>query len=171
VTCFNFHADESVEAYPLRITQEILHDLEDNLVMFFTGYSRLSSSILKEQDEKSRKSDSRMIENLHYVKQLGLDSQEALEAGNLRKFASLMKEHWLYKKERSPNMSNPQIDEWYSLAMANGALSGKLIGAGGGGFLLFYTEDKTSLRRAMLQAGLREVRFRFDFEGTKVVAP
>ena len=110
-----------------------------------------------------------MIENLHFVKELGYQSKEALESGNLRQFAELMNVHWEYKKQRSGAMSNSEINAWYDMAMEHGALGGKLIGAGGGGFLMFYAEDKARLRHAMAQTGLREVRFRFDFEGTKVV--
>jgi D-glycero-alpha-D-manno-heptose-7-phosphate kinase len=110
------------------------------------------------------------VEYLHFIKELGVQSKEALEAGNLREFAKLMDVHWQRKKERSGGMSNAQINEWYDFAMANGALGGKLIGAGGGGFLMFYSEQTTRLRRAMREKGLREVRFRFDFEGTKIVA-
>ena len=110
-----------------------------------------------------------MIDNLHFVKDLGYQSQEALEIGDLDKFGQLMNVHWEHKKKRSGGMSNPDIDKWYSMAMEHGALGGKLIGAGGGGFLMFYAHDKTKLRHAMTHAGLKEVRFRFDFEGTKVV--
>jgi D-glycero-alpha-D-manno-heptose-7-phosphate kinase len=146
-----------------------LYNLEDNLLLFFTGYSRSASSILKEQDDKSKQSDQAMIENLHFIKELGYQSKVALEQGNLREFAELMNVHWRHKKGRSGGMSNADIDQWYELALRSGALGGKLIGAGGGGFLMFYTEDKTRLRHAMAQTQLREVRFRFDFEGTKVV--
>src|SRR5690606_8909206 len=128
----------------------------------FTGYSRSASSILKEQDQKSRENARDMLDNLHFIKDLGLQSREALESGNLRRFADLMNVHWNRKKERSGGMTNPDIDRWYEIALANGALGGKLIGAGGGGFLMFYTEDKTRLRHAMREVGLREVRFRFD---------
>ena len=169
VTCFRFNPDGKVEAWPLKISQEVLYNLEDNLLLFFTGYSRSASSILKDQDSRTRQSDSAMVQNLHYVKDLGLRSQIALETGDLKRFGELMHEHWEHKKQRSGGMSNPAIDVWYQTAMANGAVGGKLIGAGGGGFLMFYTEDKTRLRHAMLQAGLREVRFRFDFEGTKLL--
>ena len=110
-----------------------------------------------------------MIENLHFVKDLGFQSQRALESGNLVEFARLMDVHWQRKKQRSGNMSNPRINEWYELAMANGALGGKLIGAGGGGLLMFYADDKTKLRHALRQSGLKEVRFKFDFEGTKLL--
>src|SRR2546428_377474 len=170
IACFRFLADDTVQACPLRLSPETLNDLEDNLMVFFTGFYRSASSILREQDEKSKNDESEMLENLHFVRELGLKSEECLKAGKLREFADLMNLHWQHKKQRSQEMTNPQIDEWYELARANGALGGKLIGAGGGGFLMFYTEDKTRLRHAMVEAGLREIRFRFDFEGTKVIA-
>jgi len=169
ITCFKFLESGKVEAWPLKVSDETRDNLEDNLLLFFTGYSRSASAILKEQDTKSKSDDKSMIENLHFVKDLGLKSQAALESGNLAEFARLMDVHWQRKKQRSGGMSNPKINEWYDLAMANGALGGKLIGAGGGGFLMFYAGDKTKLRHAMLRAGLKEVRFRFDFEGTKLV--
>ena len=170
VTCFKFLQDGRVEAWPLKLSEETHDNLEDNLLLFFTGYSRSASAILKEQDQKSKQDDKSMVENLHFVKDLGMKSQQALESGHLREFARLMDVHWQRKKQRSGGMSNPKINEWYDLAMANGALGGKLIGAGGGGFLMFYAEDKSRLRHAMRTAGLKEVRFRFDFEGTKLVS-
>jgi D-glycero-alpha-D-manno-heptose-7-phosphate kinase len=169
ITCFKFLQNGKVEAWPLKVSEETRDNLEDNLLLFFTGYSRSASAILKEQDQKSKSADAGMIENLHFVKDLGLQSQRALETGNLHEFARLMDVHWQRKKERSGGMSNPKINEWYDLAMSSGALGGKLIGAGGGGFLMFYAEDKAKLRHAMRQCGLKEVRFRFDFEGTKLV--
>ena len=169
VTCFKFNKNGKVDAWPLAVDPETLHNLEDGLVMFFTGFSRKASSILKEQDDRTKNLDSEMIRNLDYVKDLGLRSKAALESGRLQEFGALMHEHWEHKKQRSGAMSNPLIDQWYELAMQNGAIGGKLIGAGGGGFLMFYTEQKSRLRHALLGAGLKEVRFRFDFEGTKVV--
>lgn len=170
ITCFYFLPDEIVEACPLMISNETLHNLEDNLLLFFTGYSRNASSILKEQDDRSKQSDRDMLENLHFIKDMGYRSKRALESDNLREFAELMNVHWEYKKRRSGSMSNPEINRWYKLALDNGAIGGKLIGAGGGGFLMFYAEEKGRLRQAMAKAGLQEIRFRFDFEGTKVVA-
>jgi len=169
ITCFKFLENGKVEAWPLKLSRETRDELEDNLLLFFTGYSRSASAILKEQDQKSKSDDSSMIKNLHFVKDLGLQSQRALESGRLGEFARLMDVHWQRKKQRSGGMSNPKINECYDLAMASGALGGKLIGAGGGGFLMFYAEDKTKLRQALTRAGLAEVRFRFDFEGTKLV--
>jgi D-glycero-alpha-D-manno-heptose-7-phosphate kinase len=170
LTCFRFLPNDQVEIWPLKIGEETLYNLEDNLLLFFTGYSRAAADILREQDTKSKQSDKEMVANLHFVKELGRESRDALEAGDLPRFAELMNVHWEHKKRRSSGMSNGRIDEWYALARQNGALGGKLIGAGGGGFLMFYAEDKPRLRRAMREAGLSEVRFRFDFEGTTVVA-
>jgi len=169
ITCFEFLPDDRVHVSLLRMSGEALANLEDNLLLFFTGYTRSASQILADQDQRTRSMDQSMIDNLHFVKELGYQSRSALETGNLRQFAEIMHVHWEHKKRRSGAMSNRSIDEYYELARANGALGGKLIGAGGGGFLMFYTEDKTRLRRAMLAAGLREVRFRFDFQGTTVV--
>lgn len=170
LTSFTFLRTGEVQAQAVPLSTATLYDLEDNLLLFFTGYSRSASSILAEQDRRSRVADPDMLANLHFIKNLGVQSQAALVAGDLRGFAALMHEHWEWKKRRSGGMSNAAIDAWYTQARANGALGGKLIGAGGGGFLMFYTEDKTRLRHAMAASGLHEVRFRFDFEGTKVLA-
>ncbi|HEX4653482.1 MAG TPA: galactokinase, partial [Candidatus Udaeobacter sp.] len=149
ITCFHFLPDDRVQAAPLKISEEALLELEDNLLLFFTGYSRSASKILQEQDDKSKSSDTVMLHNLHFVKDLGQQSQRALEGGDLHEFARLLDVHWQRKKERSAAMSNARINEWYDLAMANGALGGKLIGAGGGGFLMLYAEDKARVRHAM----------------------
>jgi D-glycero-alpha-D-manno-heptose-7-phosphate kinase len=169
LTCFTFHRDGTVDAEPLVMTDESRHNLEDNLLMFFTGFSRSASQLLKDQDIRTNSGDMEMIENLHYVKDLGLRSKAALQAGDLAGFGHLMHEHWKNKRRRSLGMSNTEIDTWYDLAMENGAIGGKLIGAGGGGFLMFYAEEKIRLRLAMHEAGLVEVRFHFDFEGTKII--
>ncbi|MBI3457379.1 MAG: galactokinase [Candidatus Rokubacteria bacterium] len=169
ITCFRFLPNGEVEAWPLKVDRDTLYSLEDNLLLFFTGYSRPASDILREQDVRSKHNDREMLANLHFIKEVGRESKEVLEKGDLMRFAELMNEHWEYKKRRSAQMSNERIDHWYELARRNGAAGGKLVGAGGGGFLMLYAEDKVRLRRAMREAGLEEVRFRFDFEGTKVV--
>jgi D-glycero-alpha-D-manno-heptose-7-phosphate kinase len=169
ITCFEFNQNDSVNAYPLPISMDTLFDLEDNLLLFFTGFSRSASTILMDQDKRSKEMDEEMLNNMHYVKELGLRSKASLMTGRTSEFGSLMHEHWAHKRRRSSGMSNPQIDEWYDLGMKNGALGGKLVGAGGGGFLMFYAEDRNRLRHAMSKAGLEEVRFRFDFEGTKTL--
>ena len=169
VTCFTFHPNERVEAVPLRTSMETLFNLEDNLLLFFSGFSRNAGSILSDQKKRTEKSDQTMLDNLHEVKELGYRSQQALERGDVGLFGEIMHAQWEQKKRRSSGMSNPTIDEWYELGLRNGATGGKLIGAGGGGFLMFYAEDHRRLRKAMAKAGLEEVRFRFDFEGTKVL--
>jgi D-glycero-alpha-D-manno-heptose-7-phosphate kinase len=170
ITCFRFASNGRVQASPLKISEETYLDLQDNLLLFFTGYSRSASKILQEQHDKSTQSDKAMLENLHLIKELGQQTQRALEADDLHEFARLMDVHWQRKKERSAGMSNECINDFYDCAMANGALGGKLIGAGGGGFLIFYAEDKARLRHAMREKGLMEVRFRFEPEGTKILS-
>jgi D-glycero-alpha-D-manno-heptose-7-phosphate kinase len=169
ITCFTFHRDHAVTVEPLKISSDTLADLEDNLVLFFTGYSRSAGSILKDQNTRSKASDSEMIDNLHFVKEMGYRSKVALESGRVADFGRIMHQHWEHKKKRSQGMSNPQIDAWYELGLNSGALGGKVVGAGGGGFLMFQAEDRARLRKAMSGAGLHEVRFHFDFEGTKTL--
>ena len=169
LTCFTFHKNNKVTAQPLKISMDTLYQLEDNLLLFFTGYSRSAGSILKDQKIRSQQNDDEMLKNLHYVKDLGYKSRDALESGDTIRFGELMHEHWEHKKKRSGGMSNPMIDKWYQLAMGNGAIGGKLVGAGGGGFLMFMAKDRDKLRQAMVNSGMEEVRFGFDFEGSKVV--
>jgi D-glycero-alpha-D-manno-heptose-7-phosphate kinase len=169
LTCFTFHKDDSVTAIPLKLSMETRFDLEDNILLFFTGFSRSASGILKDQKTRTQSNDDEMLKNLHFVKQLGYESKDALEANNCQKFGELMHIHWEHKKRRSGNMSNPQIDKWYEIAKNNGAVGGKLVGAGGGGFLMFYATDRDKLRYALGKEGLEEVRFGFDFFGTKVI--
>ena len=169
INCFTFCKNDQVITKELKISKDTLYNLEDHLLLFFTGYSRSASDLLKEQDDKSKRNDTSMVENLHFVKELGYRSKKAFEIGDLEEFAHIMNIHWEYKKQRSQSMSNGNINRWYEVAMQNGALGGKLIGAGGGGFLMFYASDSKKLRQAMASEGLQEVRFRFDFEGSKVV--
>jgi len=170
ITCFDFHPDHSVSAKPLKISAEVLHNLEDNLALFFTGFTRSASDILRDQDSRSRHKDRTMTDNLHVTKQIGYETKSVLEDGDLRRFAELMHIHWEHKKSRSQGMSNSHIDQCYEFALKNGALAGKVVGAGGGGFLMFYTEEKTRLRHALASSGLREIRWRFDFQGTTVLS-
>jgi D-glycero-alpha-D-manno-heptose-7-phosphate kinase len=169
ITCFRFLPNGQVEVWPLKISPQTLYDLEDHLLLFFTGYTRAAGAILREQDSRSKENDPGMIANMHFVKQLGRDVKEALEAGDLTRFGKLMNTHWEYKKGRSSAMSNDRIDHWYQLARSHGALGGKLIGAGGGGFLMFLCQEGSRVRQVLTAEGLQEMRFRFDFEGTKVM--
>lgn len=150
---------DGVNVQPVAMSTGVRNALEDNLLLFFTGYIRSASKVLA----SSTPSDA----DLHAVKDLAIMAKGALRLGHTHSFAKLLSCQWEAKRTRLE--PNSQIDQWYTLGMANGALGGKLVGAGGGGFLLFYAEDKVSLRNAMEDAGLREVRFRFDYEGTRVV--
>jgi D-glycero-alpha-D-manno-heptose-7-phosphate kinase len=170
LTCFDFEKDGSVQVSPLRLSSETMHDLEEHLLMFFTRFSRNAEGVLHDQKTRSESDDSAKLENLHVVKRLGIESRPALERGDTGGFAELMLEHWEYKKSRSDGMSNGDIDRWYQAAMDSGAIGGKLVGAGGGGFLLFYTRNPSDLRRAMTEEGLEELRFAFDHDGSTVLA-
>jgi len=169
VTCFTFNGDGTVTAEPIGATMQSLFTLEDDLLLFFTGFSRSAGAVLQDQKSRSERGDADVFANLHAVKELGYRSRRALETGDTALFGEIMHEQWEQKKRRSGGMTNSHIDEWYELGRKSGALGGKLVGAGGGGFLMFYAEDHRRLRDAMAKAGLEEVRFRFDIEGTKVL--
>jgi D-glycero-alpha-D-manno-heptose-7-phosphate kinase len=169
LTCFDFTQSDGVIATPLAISNQALHDLEEHLLLFFTGYSRTADSMLQDQKVRSEQGDEDMLENLHAVARLGREVREALEAGDTRGFAALMNRHWLTKRSRTHGMTSNNIDRWYEVGLANGALGGKLVGAGAGGFLMFYAEDPRALREAMAGQGLSELRFSFDHDGSTVI--
>ncbi len=168
--CQEYNPDGSVKVYPLLMNDESIRELRDSLMLFFVGTTRSASSILQDQKKRSEQGDAEMMEGLHFTKDLGRQIQQVLEAGDIPGFGRLMHEHWLKKRERSKGMSNPRIDELYELARnSGGATGGKLVGAGGSGFLLFHTSDRRRLRRVMQDAGLAEMDFSFDFEGSIVM--
>ena len=170
ITSFEIDKLGHVTASPMSISSETIHDLEDHLLLFFTGYSRSASSILDDQKQKSESADKKMIDNLNSIVEIGMESKAVLESGDTLKFAKLMHKHWEQKRARTSGMTNEKINEWYDAGMRNGAVGGKLVGAGGGGFLMFYANDANKLRAAMINEGLEEVRFRFDFDGTTVIS-
>jgi D-glycero-alpha-D-manno-heptose-7-phosphate kinase len=170
IKCLDFSPDGQVAVSPLAISADTRYDLEEHLLMFFTGYSRAADRVLAEQKTRSEGGDPQMIDNLHYVKELGLRCKAALEQGDTEGFAAIMHEHWEHKKKRSASMSNRSIDRGYQLGREAGALGGKLVGAGAGGFLLFYTRDPRPLRQTMAAEGFTEVRFTFDHDGSTVIA-
>lgn len=164
-----FQLDGNVVMTPLQLCADTLRDLDENLLLFFTGYSRTAHDLLDDQKTRSEKGDADMLENLHFIKDQGMKIRQALEGGATEEFAGLMHDHWMRKKERSPDMSNDRINGLYDLALQNGALGGKLVGAGGGGFLMFYAGDRASLRRVMAAQGLQEMDFSFDIDGSVVI--
>ncbi len=169
VSCFRFKADGSVDVAPLDLSTSTMHELEERLLMFFTGSSRTADELLEDQRRRTEAGDNEMIQGLRRVEEIGLQIEKALVDGDVAQFGSLMHEHWLEKRERSRGMSSGDIDRWYDLGLASGALGGKLTGAGGGGFLLFLAEDPAALRAAMASEGLTEVRFGFDQDGSSIV--
>jgi D-glycero-alpha-D-manno-heptose-7-phosphate kinase len=169
LTCFEFHADDRVTVTPLAVSQNTLHELEERLLLFFTGYARPASAILADQRLKTERDDAAMIRNLEETKELGHRIRAALESDRPEEFGRMMHEHWEHKRSRSIGMSNDAIDGWYRDGLAHGAIGGKLVGAGTGGFLMFYAEDPAALRVAMSSAGLHETRFQFDLDGSTVM--
>ena len=169
LTCFEFHPDDQVTVTPLLISQGTLQELEEHLLLFFTGYARPASAILDDQRTRSDSGDGEMMSNLEHTKDLGLRIRQALEAGKPTVFGRLMHEHWESKRKRSKGMSSGEIDAWYEKGLASGAIGGKLVGAGTGGFLMFYAENPSSVREAMASEGLPETRFSFDLDGTMVL--
>ncbi len=167
LNCFEINRSGDVSIESIDLSADTLEDLESNLLLFFTGQQRSASSILKDQDKRSTKSEKEIFDNLHKTKELGKISYQLLKDAKLSQYALLMHEHWINKRKRSPGMSNDFLDKVYDAGIANGALGGKLVGAGGGGFLMFYAEDKKSLRNEMHKFKLQEMKFRFDFNGVQ----
>ena len=170
LTALDIKPDGGVCVKRLELDLDLVENLEHNILMFYTNEMRDATTILKKQDEATRTRDPRVVNSLCEIKDIGLEIRDAISKGNLRRFGELLDVHWQSKKRLSEGISNPRIDAWYELAKQNGAIGGKISGAGGGGFLMLYCEEnKTRLRQAMHAAGLRELKFRFDYEGSKVV--
>ena len=168
--CQEYLANDEVRVTPLQITEEALRELRDSLMLFFVGSTRSASSVLSEQKRLSEAHDRGMIESLDFARSLGREIRSALEAGQVAEYGRLMHEHWLRKRSRCCRMSSSHIDGLYERALAEGgATGGKLVGAGGSGFLLLHTHDRRRLRDTMLRAGLREMDFSFDFDGSVVL--
>ncbi len=170
LTTLTITRDGAVEVQPLALSPDIVEELEQNLLLFYTGGVRDATGILCQQNEATKRNDSRVVGSLTEIKDIGIEIASVISSGNLRRFGELMDDHWQVKKRLSKGITNPEIDAWYDLAKRNGAIGGKISGAGGGGFLMLYCEEgKARLREALRNAGLRELSFMFEFEGSKVV--
>lgn len=166
----NINKTGNVLVSPLDITTEVLKDLESNLYMFYTGITRSASEVIRDQSQKAV-SDEEKMQCMSQIKDIGIEIKKAIESGNARRFGEWMNVHWESKKKMSSKMSSSKLDEWYDLGIKNGAIGGKVMGAGGGGFLLFYSERKGSeFIKSMQEAGLKFVPFKFDFEGCKLIS-
>lgn len=171
LTCLDISRDGRVAVTSLQISLHTMEELRNSMVLFFTGIQRESFDILSQQESDTKKGDPRVVDSLHEVKEIGLRIRTALEEGALDRFGELLHAHWEAKKRRSAMVSNSDIDRWYGAARDAGALGGKLMGAGGGGFLMFYcpAQSRGALRQRMAAEGLREMSFQFDAEGAKVL--
>jgi D-glycero-alpha-D-manno-heptose-7-phosphate kinase len=173
ITSFQFSKEGKVTVEPLKMSDEAQDELQNNILLFYTGISRSASHILREQDEKSKKDEDQTIDTLHEIKRIGLETKKSLEQGDIDKLGEYLDEHWNIKKQLSKSISNPYIDECYTLAKENGALGGKIMGAGGGGFFMFYhngsNTEKTSFIKKMRIKNLKKMRFDFDTEGSKII--
>jgi len=173
LTCLTFDKNGDVLVEPLRISPEGLDELENSTLLFFTGKQRSASEILYEQNEKSEQDDAEMTQNLDQIKEIGLETRRYLERGQVDMLGELLHVHWETKKKRSQKISNPFFDECYETARKSGARGGKLVGAGGGGFFMFYcanyNHNRPKLVEAMQKMGLRWEHFHFDFDGAKIL--
>ncbi|HMM28142.1 MAG TPA: hypothetical protein PKD46_07655 [Aggregatilineaceae bacterium] len=170
VTCLDITPDGCVCVSHVRLSDDAIDQLESNILLFYTGIRRSASEVLVDQNRAAEEGEEAVLQRLDTIKELGLDIRRAIEAEDLRQFGALLDQHWQTKKRLSGRISLPAIDRWYDIARANGALGGKLIGAGGGGFLLVYCDNhKRALRQAMAAEGLVEMRFRLDRDGSKVL--
>jgi D-glycero-alpha-D-manno-heptose-7-phosphate kinase len=167
--CLNIDQTGRVEVSHLRIPDETMRELENNLVFFYTGLERSSTDVLRDQGTNVKQGGSKALDAMHQIKDIGYKVKHALENGDLSEFAKLQDEHWQVKKATSGAISSERIDRWYELGLQNGALGGKVMGAGGGGFLMFYSDNgRDKLRKAMAKEGLREIAFGFEPEGSKI---
>ena len=166
----NIGRDGGVEVSPLRIPADAVSELENNLLFFYTGIKRKASDVLQHQKSAIERDEARAVEAMHHIKKIGFEVGRALERGDITEFGKLQHEHWLAKKSVTSKMSNPLIDKWYGIGLKSGAIGGKIMGAGGGGFLMFYCEDgRNRVRKAMVREGLEEVKFRLGSEGSKII--
>lgn len=173
ITYFEFDKQGNVTVEPVKMNDETRNELHNNTILFYTGIRRSASKILKEQDDKSKKEEGKIIDTLHEIKKIGVDTKKAFEKGDIDKFGELLDYHWKIKKNLSKRVTNPYIDECYQYGMKHGALGGKIMGAGGGGFFMFYHKgtnvEKTAFIKEMAKKGLRKMNFNFDYEGSKII--
>jgi D-glycero-alpha-D-manno-heptose-7-phosphate kinase len=170
LTVLEIAKDGTVETRKANVSYEVADELNKNILIFFTGKTRSADEILREQEKGAKEEKASVIDSMHYIKEIGYQILEAVESGNIDVVGRKFHEHWQYKKKISSKMSNPEFDRIYDAAQESGALGGKISGAGGGGFFTFYVPDQQrAFREKMRELGLREMRYRFDFEGSKVL--
>ena len=170
-TVLEISRDGKVAVSSAKLRLSTVDDLKRNLLMFYTGRKRENKEILGSQDKATQQGNNQVLNSLHYIKESGYKILDIVESGNITELGKMFDEHWKYKKRLAKGITNPRFDEIYSEAKKNGAIGGKISGAGGGGFFTFYCEDgQQKLKATMKKMGLKELKFDFDFEGTKVLA-
>jgi D-glycero-alpha-D-manno-heptose-7-phosphate kinase len=169
ITAFTFRDDETVEVSPLELDPRTRARVEENLMLFYTGVRRSASEVLAEERSATSSVASSLDDNLDRTRAIGYATRDALVGGDLEQFGALLTDQWMLKYRRQPNATHDQVHGWIQQGIEAGALGGKLVGAGGGGFLLFYADRKAELRDAMSSIGLAEVPFRIDYEGSAVI--
>jgi D-glycero-alpha-D-manno-heptose-7-phosphate kinase len=170
IICLDIDRLGSVKVFPFKLSEDTLDQLESNTLLFYTGIKRSASEVLGSQNQGASQNQDQVIQGMHQIKKIGLEIKEAFEKENLENFGNLLDLHWQTKKTLSNKISQEKIDQWYEIAKKHGALGGKLMGAGGGGFFMFFCNNgKNGFRKIMEQEGLKEMRFRIDFEGSKVL--
>ncbi|MGZ7006574.1 MAG: GHMP family kinase ATP-binding protein [Ilumatobacteraceae bacterium] len=169
ITAFTFHDDERVEVERLELSPATRASVEDNLALFYTGVQRSASDVLAEEQSSASSDMSGLRDNLDRTRAIGYETRDALLADDLEQFGALLTDQWALKYARQRSATHDRVDSWIRAGIKAGAAGGKLVGAGGGGFLLFYAERKKELRAAMREFGLDEVRFRIDYEGSTAI--
>jgi len=170
IICLEIDRLGSVKTIPLKLSEDSLDQLESDTLLFYTGIKRSASEVLGSQNKNASLNQEKVVQGMHQIKKIGLEIKEAFEKEDLETFGKLLDQHWQTKKTLSEKMTQDRIDQWYEIAKKNGALGGKLMGAGGGGFFMFFCNNgKNGFRKKMEQAELKEMRFRLDFEGSKVL--
>lgn len=160
----------NVEVNTHILSDDAMDQLENNTLYFYTGIQRRTSDVLGDQSKSVKRDENIVIESMHKIKEIGKECLVRLKANDVDWFGNSLDMHWNIKKQISTKMSDGDIDKWYETAKENGAIGGKIMGAGGGGFFMFYCNNsKTKLREAMAKCGLKEVKFRIDHEGSKVL--
>ena len=172
ITALTFNKDGSVDVERLPLREEVLDDLESNLIIYYSGVERSASAVLKEQAKTIVENKDAAVQRMHRIKELGFETKRILLSGEIDKYGEMLHEHWTNKRKMAANMADSTIDEHYDAARKAGAIGGKLMGAGGGGFFMFYARatERRRLHEAMSARGLRPMRFRFDFDGARIVA-
>lgn len=172
ITAFTFEKDGTVGVERLSLKEEVIDELESRLLIFYSGVERAASKVLAEQAKTVQSNKDDAVARMHRIKEMGYETKKLLLEGDVDRYGDLLHEHWMNKRKLASNMTDSVIDEHYEAARKAGAVGGKLMGAGGGGFFMFYARpaERRRVYETLVARGLRPMRFRFDFDGARIVA-